>query len=220
MKHNLHLLLGGVSDFKGQKLQLQCHCFSTAMICTNNEFVSTTFEQKVQSDWDLVGLVPVVTWWQTPALWVQPSSLVLAARPFHPSLQSGRGSFWSGSGVLGLVDSLEVILVCFSGISCCVTWWQSENYLEFSCLALAASLPPKIWFGSTQMILSLKLGFKYFSLQPVQFLWDLLCNEACQACLQVWISRFSLAPPLFSPVFRPPKISPQSLNYKVIYFYF
>ena len=85
MKHNLHLLLGGVSDFKGQKLQLQCHCFSTAMICTNNEFVSTTFEQKVRSDWDLVGLVPVVTWWQTPALWVQPSSLVLAARPFHPS---------------------------------------------------------------------------------------------------------------------------------------
>ena len=99
MKHNLHLLLGGVSDFKGQKLQLQCHCFSTAMICTNNELVSTTFEQKVRSDWDLVGLVPVVTWWQTPALWVQPSSLVLAARPFHPSLQSGRGSFWSGSGV-------------------------------------------------------------------------------------------------------------------------
>ena len=71
VKHNLRLLLDPVSVFKGQTLKNRCHCFQT-VICTKEDCglshnVSVRFK-----DIKMLSISnPLVSRWQTCALWVR-----------------------------------------------------------------------------------------------------------------------------------------------------
>ena len=206
MKHNLHLLLDAVSDFKGQKLQLQCHCFQLwfaqrrSLLYNFNNILKVSLGTLRSSRFG-------------PSCHSVTNTLTLAAVVWSGSIRVPSTHIATCQSVSTVILEcfwccviLGVVLGCFSLVSR-VTWWQTD-------LTLAAV----VWSGpSTQNLVWLPLRWlcscnSFFFLQQSQFsVWPMVYANLANLSPSLALSRLSLALPLLTSSYLHPSNLPQMI---------